>query len=136
MPLFGFATDAHSQSVKPLHTYQGYYELVGRSNGDNPKLVDDIIELRVEPVVGLKIETCAHGGGWLKYDTVKNGQIIMIGRLGRDRLFCSIFHDKPEGEIFGCVIGTKKDSKEKPGRLFLWFVSKLDDDLNMKDICR
>lgn len=129
------ANPVYAQETQPLQSYEGYYEIVGRSDGDKPKLVDDIIELRAAPVIGLKLETCAHGSGWLKYDTVKNDQIIMIGRLGREKLFCSIFHDKPEGEIFGCVIGTNDESQEKPGRLFLWLVSKLDRDLTMKDIC-
>lgn len=129
MPLGGLA-----QTTKPLHSFQGYYELVGRSDGDKPELVDDIIELRVAPVIGLKLDSCESGEGWLKYDTVQNNQPVLIGRLGRERLFCSIFNDRPDGQIFGCIVSVK-DSEEKPGRLFLWPVAELDNDLNMVGIC-
>lgn len=124
-----FSGNACAEAAKPLHTFQGYYELVGRSDGNTPELVDDIIELRVAPVIGLKLDTCHTGEGWMKYETVKNNQPVLIGRLGRERLFCSTFNDRPDGQIFGCVISVK-GSDEKPGRLFLWPVSELSSELN------
>lgn len=125
---------ANAKETHPLHKLQGYYEIIGRSDGDAPELVDDIVELRVAPVIGLSLTTCANGEGWLQYDTVKNNQPVLIGRLGPERLFCSLFEDEPDDPLFGCIISAK-GSKEKPGRLFLWPITDLRDDLTMSKIC-
>ena len=117
LPLAFLATVAGAEGQLPPPDYfTGVYERVGRSGGDAPVLVDDLVRLIPAPGgEGLILRPCAAGGTEVSLRPESFGDVsnLLSTPAGQDWLGCQYFNDMDNYPILNCHDG-------RGGRITLW----------------
>ena len=109
LPLACMATAAGAEGYLPPPDYfTGIYQRVGRSGGESPALIDDLVRLIPAPGgEGLILRPCTAGGKEIALRPDRFGDVsnLLSTPAGQDWLGCQYFNDIDNYPILNCHDG-------------------------------